>query len=81
MSVNGRALSKMLTAGVIFPAVEQIASPAVTGICLRSENLKLYVNYVPCNPLAWIKLSLGKWDSFPALLVPTPICPYPVKIS
>ena len=34
----------MLTAGAIAPAVEQIASP-VTGICSRSENLNLYVNY------------------------------------
>ena len=51
----GRALSNMLTAGEIAPAIEQIASP-VTGICPRSENLKLYVNYVPCKPLAWIKL-------------------------
>ena len=40
----------MLTAGAIAPAVEQIASP-VTGICPRSENLKFYVNYVPCNLL------------------------------
>ena len=39
-----RALSTMLTAGAIAPAVEQIASP-VTGICSRSENLNLYVNY------------------------------------
>ena len=39
-----------LTAGAIAPAVEQIASP-VTGICPRSENLKFYVNYVPCNLL------------------------------
>ena len=39
-----------LTAGAIAPVVEQIASP-VTGICPRSENLKLYVNYVPSNLL------------------------------
>ena len=40
----------MLTAGAIAPTVEQIASP-VTGICPCSENLKFYVNYVPCNLL------------------------------
>ena len=47
----------MLTAGAIAPAVEQIASP-VTGICPCSENLKFYVNYVPCN-LLFVKFSTG----------------------
>ena len=45
-----RALSNMLTAGAIAPAVEQISSPVI-GICPRSENLKFYVNYVSCNLL------------------------------
>ena len=45
-----RALSNVLTSGTISPAVEQIASP-VTGICPRSECVKFYVNYVPCNLL------------------------------
>ena len=49
----------MLTPGAIAPAVEQIASP-VTGICPHSENLKFYVNYVPCKLFAWIKLLAWK---------------------
>ena len=49
----------MLTAGAIAPAVEQIASP-VTGICPRSENLKFYVNYAPCN-LLFVKVRSTEW--------------------
>ena len=51
----------------------------------RSENLKFYVNYVPCSVLARIKLSvqigLENGRVFPALPVPTPICLDQVKIS
>ena len=36
--------------GAIATAVEQIACP-VTGICPCLENLKLYVNCVPCDLL------------------------------
>ena len=42
----------------------------------RSENLKFYVTYVPCNLLAWSKLLAWKMGIvFPALPVPIPICP------
>ena len=71
----------MLTAGAIAPAVEHIAFP-VTGICPRSENLKFYVNCVP--QAIGLDQTTGLENGtvfFPALPVPTPICPYPVKIS
>ena len=67
-------------------AVEQIASP-VTGICPRSENLKFYMNYVHSDKnLQSIGLDLtidleNNGIVFPALPVPTPICPNPIKIS
>ena len=61
--LENRALSNMLTAGAIAPAVEQIASP-VTGICPRSENLKLYVNYVPCNLLFGKVRSIGLGEQY-----------------
>ena len=65
-----RALSNMLTAGAIAPAVEQIASP-VTGICPRSENLKFYVIYVPCKLLTWIKtIGLENGIVFPFFAFP-----------
>ena len=63
----------MLTGGV-----EQIAS-LVTGICSRSENLK-FVNYVQSIVMDQT-IGLENGIVFPALPVPTPICPDPVKIS
>ena len=64
----------MLTGWAIAPAVKQIASP-VTGICPRSDNLKFYVNYVPCNLLAWIKLLAWKMGQF------FPLFPFPLQFA
>ena len=64
-----RALSNMLTAVEIAPAVEQIASP-VTDISFAPQwkNLELYVNYVPCKLFIGLERTNGlenaKWDSF-----------------
>ena len=74
-----RALSNMLTAGAIAPAVEQIASP-VTGICPAVEAIYfMWIMFPSSYWLGW-NYWVGKCDSFPMLAVPTPICPDPVKI-
>ena len=44
------ALRSLNSYKVNWKKVEQIASP-MTDICPHSENLKFYVNYVPCKLL------------------------------